>query len=154
MEDGSTPRLSERQEEIWRNWLRLNTLLPAHLNRQLQVDDGLSLPDFDVLVQLTDSPEGRLRVTELARALEWERSRLSHHVGRMQRAGLVCREECETDRRGAFVVLTKQGRAAIERAAPVHVRTVRRLFVDALSEQEIEALDATTTKLLARLGRS
>jgi DNA-binding MarR family transcriptional regulator len=108
-------------ERLWRRWLRLNALLPAALHRQLQADADLSLPDFDVLVQLTDSPEGRVRVTDLARALSWEKSRVSHHITRMERRGLVAREECRDDGRGAFVVLTPEGRAAIEKAAPGRV---------------------------------
>ena len=110
----------------------MGSRLPAALNRQLQRDSDLSLQDFDVLVQLTDVDEGRVRVSALAAALGWERSRLSHHVTRMERRGLVAREECDDDGRGAFVVLTPAGRAAIERAAPGHVRTVRSLVFDAL----------------------
>jgi DNA-binding MarR family transcriptional regulator len=138
-------------ERLWRRWLRLNALLPAALHRQLQADADLSLPDFDVLVQLTDSPEGRVRVTDLARALSWEKSRVSHHITRMERRGLVAREECRDDGRGAFVVLTPEGRAAIEQAAPAHVATVRRLVFDALTPHEAEVMAGVVEKVLARL---
>ena len=111
---------------------------------------GLSIPDYEVLVHLTDSPEGRVRVTELAGLLQWERSRVSHHIKRMERRGLVGRAECAEDGRGAFVVITPQGRAAIEQAAPGHVIAVRRLMFDALSEEEKAALAAVIDKLLAR----
>ena len=110
----------------------------------------MSMPDFEVLVHLTDSPEGRVRVTELARLLQWERSRVSHHVTRMERRGLVERTECAEDGRGAFVAITSAGRAAIEQAAPGHVRAVRRLMFDALNEEERAALAAVIDKLLAR----
>jgi len=106
-----------------------------------------------VLVQLSEHADARLRVVGLAEALQWERSRLSHHVTRMAGRGLVEREECADDGRGAFVVLTDAGRAAIERAAPGHVRTVRRLVFDALSEQEVDALAGITAKVLAALDR-
>src|SRR3954454_9231455 len=96
--------LTDTQQRVWRSWLAANALLPAALHRELQADAGLSLPDFDVLVRLTDSGEGRVRMSDLARALTWERSRLSHHVKRMERRGLVRREECPDDGRGAFVV--------------------------------------------------
>ncbi len=143
--------LTAEQEQVWRRWLRLNVMLPAALHRELQADAGLSLPDFDVLVHLTDSPAGRVRVSDLAHALQWEKSRVSHHVTRMQGRGLVCREECPDDARGAFVVVTPAGRAAIERAAPGHVRAVRDLIFDQLTDAELEGLDAITRKVLARL---
>jgi len=148
-----SPWLTDAQQRTWRRWLAVNDQLPAALHRELQADSDLSLQDFDVLVKLTDDGEGRVRVSELASALRWERSRLSHHVKRMEGRGLVRREECADDGRGAFVVLTGAGRAAIERAAPAHVRTVRRLVFDVLSDQELAALDAITGKVLTQLER-
>jgi DNA-binding MarR family transcriptional regulator len=146
-----SPWLPAEAQQLWRRWLRLNALLPGALHRELQADAGLSLPDFDVLVQLTDSPEGRVRVSDLARGLLWERSRVSHHITRMERRGLVRREECRDDGRGAWVVLTEQGRAAIEQAAPAHVATVRRLVFDALTPQEAQVMAEVIEKVLARL---
>jgi DNA-binding MarR family transcriptional regulator len=143
--------LTDKQQHVWRGWLAANALLPAALHRELQADAGLSLPDFDVLVHLTDSPEGRVRVTDLARALSWEKSRASHHLTRMERRGLVAREECRDDGRGAFVVLTPEGRTAIEQAAPAHVATVRRLVFDALTPHEAEVMAGVVEKVLARL---
>ncbi|MEO5654048.1 MAG: MarR family transcriptional regulator [Marmoricola sp.] len=143
--------LSDTQQQVWRRWLATNALLPGALHRELQADAGLSLPDFHVLVQLTESPEARVRVTDLARTLTWERSRLSHHVTRMEKRGLVNREECPDDGRGAFVTLTAEGRATIERAAPAHALTVRSLVFDQLSEQEIDILGSALDKVLARL---
>ena len=146
-----SPWLSSTEQRTWRRWLRLNALLPAVLHRELQSDAGLSLPDFEVLVQLTDNPEGRVRVTELARGLHWERSRASHHLTRMERRGLIRREECADDGRGAWVTLTAEGRTAIEAAAPAHVETVRRLVFEALTSEEVEQLAAVIDKVLARL---
>jgi DNA-binding MarR family transcriptional regulator len=143
--------LPAESQRLWRRWLRVNALLPVTLHRELQADADLSLPDFDVLVQLTDSPQGRVRVSDLARGLQWERSRVSHHVTRMERRGLVTREECRDDGRGAFVVLTREGRDAIERAAPAHVATVRRLVLDALTTHEAEVMAGVFDKVLARL---
>jgi DNA-binding MarR family transcriptional regulator len=149
-----TPWLSEREERVWRGWLRLNAELSATLQRELQDDAGLSLQDYDVLVHLTDSPDGRIRVTDLARMLFWERSRVSHHVTRMQRRGLVDRVECPEDGRGAFIAVTPAGRTAIEQAAPGHVRGVRRLLFDGLTADEIDGLGAAVDKLLTRIDRS
>jgi DNA-binding MarR family transcriptional regulator len=146
-----TPWLSASQQRLWRGWLRLNAELNSTLQRELQDDSGLSMPDFEVLVHLTDTPEGRIRVNDLARLLFWERSRLSHHVTRMQKRGLVERTECPDDGRGAFIAVTAQGRAAIEQAAPGHVRTVRRLMFDALDDDDVERLTTTVDALLARM---
>jgi DNA-binding MarR family transcriptional regulator len=142
--------LTAQEEHLWRGWLKLNTELASTLQRELQEDSGLSMPDFEVLVHLTDNPQGRVRVTDLAELLHWERSRVSHHVKRMERRGLVERAECSEDGRGAFVVITPQGRTAIEEAAPGHVVAVRRLMFDALSEDEKAALAAVIDKLLDR----
>lgn len=148
-----TPWFSAEEQRLWRGWLSLNAALPAALHRDLQADAGLSLPDFDVLVRLTEADDGRIRVSELARSLSWERSRLSHHVARMQRRGLVDREDCVDDGRGAFVVLTDAGRRAIEAAAPHHVRTVRRLVFDALEEGDVAVLTDLVERVLARVSQ-
>jgi DNA-binding MarR family transcriptional regulator len=142
--------LSQREEHLWRGWLRLNAELSATLQRELQDDAGLSMPDYDVLVNLTDAAEGRLRVSDLAGLLRWERSRVSHHVKRMEGRGLVQRTECLEDGRGAFIAITSAGRAAIERAAPGHVRAVRRLVFDALDDAEVAQLAALIDGLLFR----
>ena len=130
----------------------MNAQLPVELHRQLQASSGLSLQDFDVLVRLTDTAQGRVRVTDLANALHWERSRLSHHIKRMEDRGLIEREECPDDRRGAFVVLTGTGRTAIQAAAPQHVRTVRELVFDSLTDHDLKALARFTDKVLSRLN--
>ena len=150
----ATPWLTPDEQRLWRAWLAAGSAVSAALHRDLQADAGLSLPDFDVLVRLTESEDGRVRVSDLARALAWERSRLSHHVTRMERRGLVERDDCVDDGRGAFVVVTPAGRSAIEGAAPHHVRTVRRLFVDVLTPEEVAALTPALERVLGRLGDS
>jgi len=150
--------LTAEEQRVWRRWMTLNAQLSATLQRELQDDAGLSTQDYEVLVHLTDNPEGRVRVTDLARLMQWERSRVSHHVTRMERRRLVQRVECAEDGRGAFVVITPQGRAAIEQAAPGHVNTVRRLVFDALTTEEVDAFATIIEKALAQLdnqhGRS
>ncbi len=143
--------LSADEQRLWRGWLRLNAQLGATLQRELQDDAGLSNPDFEVLVNLTDTEEGRLRVSDLAQRMLWERSRVSHHVTRMERRGMVERVECPSDRRGAFVVITPEGRAAIEGAAPGHVDAVRRLVFDGLRDDDVATMSALVDKLLARV---
>ena len=141
--------LTPAEEQLWRRWLALNRLVPAVLHHDLQTDSGLSLADFEVLVQLTDTELGQLRVSDLAQALQWERSRVSHQVTRMERRGLVERVNCTHDARVAYVVITDQGREAIEKAAPSHLRTVRRLVFDVLTPSELAGFEVAVDKLLA-----
>jgi DNA-binding MarR family transcriptional regulator len=143
--------LTEPEQRAWRGLLQMTTRLEAQLNRELQETSGLSLADYDVLVPLSEAPQGRLRVFQLAADLGWERSRLSHHLTRMQRRGLVTREDCDADRRGAFVVLTPAGRSAIDQAAPAHVETVRRLVFRGLSGEQVRSLQAFTESVQRRL---
>jgi DNA-binding MarR family transcriptional regulator len=144
--------LTEEEQRAWRGLLRMTAQLNARANRQLQEEYGISLPDYEVLVALSEAPEGRLRVFEVADALAWEQSRVSHQLARMQRRGLIAREDCATDARGAFAVLTAAGRAAIERAAPAHVELVRQLVFDELSRGQVSALTEITTRVLDRLA--
>ena len=144
--------LTEEEQRAWRGLLRMTSQLNARMNRQLMQDYGVSLADYDVLVVLSEAPQGRLRVFEVADALAWEQSRVSHQLARMQRRGLVAREGCASDARGAFAVLTEAGRAAIERAAPAHVETVRQLVFDGLTHDQLIALTEITTGVLDRLA--
>ena len=146
--------LTEKEQRAWRGLLQMTSQLNARMNRQLQDDYGISLADYDMLVVLSEAPAGRLRVFEIADTLAWEQSRVSHQLARMQRRGLVAREECATDARGAFAVLTEAGRAAIERAAPAHVETVRQLLFDGLSRDQLAALTAITSDVLERLQQT
>ena len=132
--------LSAAEERAWRTLQLMQMRLDGALARQLASDSGLSYPDYLVLVALTDRPDGTMRLFELAGVLGWEKSRLSHHVARMDGRGLVKKERCDTDRRGAYVVVTERGRREIEAAAPGHVAAVRRLFVDRLTPAQLEAV--------------
>src|SRR5688572_17556184 len=144
--------LADDEQRAWRGLVQMTSRLDARLNRELQQSSGLSLADYDVLVLLTEAPDGRLRMFELVEDLQWEQSRLSHHVARMQRRGLVAREECTTDKRGAFVVVTAAGRDAIEKAAPGHVDTVRWLVFDGLSGEQVAMLETFVGRVLSRLA--
>jgi DNA-binding MarR family transcriptional regulator len=144
--------LSEDEQRAWRTYLRMGSLLPAALNRQLQHDSGLTLPEYEVLVQLSEAPERRLRPFQICDALNWEQSRLSHQLTRMQHRGLVTREECEADGRGAFVVLTVAGADAIKAAAPQHVATVRRLIFDRLDAGQRAAFEQACSTIIDALG--
>jgi DNA-binding MarR family transcriptional regulator len=137
---GETHWLDEREQRAWRALKFMMMRLDAQLARDLAAISDLSGPDYGVLVALTDRPDGRMRLFELARHLGWERSRVSHQVTRMSRRGLVTKEKNCPDRRGAFVVVTPKGRAEIEAAAPGHVDSVRRHFIDRLTPQQLDDL--------------
>lgn len=145
------PWLDAREQQAWRAFLDVRRELMAELNRQLTRDAGLSGADYELLVPLSEAPEGRLRPRDLCRQVLWDRSRLSHQLRRMQERGLVVREECGTDGRGTFIVLTDHGLRAIESAAPDHVRCVRRFFFDALQPGEVELLSSICARVLARV---
>ncbi|MEO9325184.1 MarR family transcriptional regulator [Nocardioides sp. C4-1] len=146
------PWLSPEQQQAWRHWIALSTALPAVLNRQLQEDSGLSLSDYDVLVALSETTDGRLRVSDLAAAVGWERSRLSHHVRRMAGRGLVEREECADDGRGAWITMTSRGTTAIREAAPAHARLVGQLVFDDLDDDELAVLETVLAGVRERAG--
>ncbi|MFC9914149.1 MarR family winged helix-turn-helix transcriptional regulator [Streptomyces sp. NPDC059862] len=143
--------LTSEEQHAWRSFVRLHEKLVGRLSRLLQTESNLSAADFGVLVNLTDVPEGRQRYQDLARALEWEKSRMSHHIARMAGRGLVVREECPEDGRGAFVVITPAGRAAIEAAAPLHVEAVRSLFLDHVTPAELRTLAQISERVVAKL---
>jgi len=144
--------LTEEEQRAWRGLLQMTSQLNARMNRQLQEEYGVSLADYEVLVVLSEAPGGRRRVFEIADALAWEQSRVSHQLARMKNRGLIAREDCASDARGAFAVITAAGRAAIERAAPAHVDTVRRLVFDDLPPDQLAALTKLTGRVLDRLN--
>jgi DNA-binding MarR family transcriptional regulator len=144
--------LSDEQQRVWRGYLAMVNRLTAAMNRQLQHDCGISLSDYDVLVQLSE--RGPLRMYELADALAWEQSRLSHQLRRMRDRGLVLRHGSDDDRRGATVELTSAGRDALRAAAPGHVELVRSVVFDGMSAAQLRALLLLTETVLARLATS
>jgi DNA-binding MarR family transcriptional regulator len=149
---GEVHWLSEREQRAWRALQFMSMRLNAVLSREVATTSELSGQDYGVLVALTDRPDGRMRLFQLAREIGWESSRISHHTSRMARRGLVTKEkDCPNDRRGAFVVITERGRAAIEAAAPGHVEAVRRLFIDRLTPGQLDAVGEAAEIVLAAL---
>jgi DNA-binding MarR family transcriptional regulator len=144
--------LDDRQQHVWQAYLHLNRHLYAFLEQELG-GDGLSGPDYTVLHPLSEAPGGLLRARELGAEIGWDRSRLSHHLTRMEKRGLVAREECAEDGRGLMVRMTGAGRRAIEKAAPMHVENVRRSFFDLLSNDELDTLAAVFDRVLENLTR-
>jgi DNA-binding MarR family transcriptional regulator len=151
---GDVQWLDQRELRAWQRLQQMHLRLDGELARQLAAESGLSYSDYVVLVALTEQPDGRLRLFELARILGWEKSRLSHHISRMEGRGLIAKEQCDRDRRGAYVVVTKRGRKEIEAAAPGHVAAVRRLFIDRLTPEELDVIAAAAERVLAGLDEN
>ena len=139
--------LDHQEAALWRTFLALERRLHLEIQRDLRASSGLTEPEFEVLVHLSEA-DGPLRMTALADALAWERSRVSHQVTRMATRGLVRRTSCPEDGRGAFVSATDEGVREIEKAAPDHVATVRRVFLDRLDDDDKREL----ARLLALVG--
>ena len=144
--------LDEREQRAWRALMVMQDGLSEFLDRRLRTRCGLSQADYEVLAHLSEAPEGRLRPFELGRLLRWEKSRLSQHLGRMEKRELVTREPCATDQRGAVVALTDRGRVLIDAAAPQHVGDVREVLMDHLSPDEMETLATIGDTVRARLA--
>ncbi|MHB1548690.1 MAG: MarR family winged helix-turn-helix transcriptional regulator [Acidimicrobiales bacterium] len=148
---GEVRWLDEHEQRAWRALQSMQLRLTGRLAADVAATSDLSYADYLVLVALADRPGDRARLFQLAGILGWEKSRLSHQVTRMTGRGLVRKERCDGDRRGAFVVATETGRKAIEAAAPHHVAMVRRLFIDPLTPGELDAITSAAEKVLAVL---
>ncbi|MFI7081146.1 MarR family winged helix-turn-helix transcriptional regulator [Micromonospora sp. NPDC049903] len=143
----ATPWLNADEEQTWRAFRRLLVALPARLDRDLVRDSGLSPADYEVLSTLSEKPNRRWALKDLAAKMEWSRSRLSHHATRMQARGLVAREPDPQDARGCLLRLTDDGFGVLERAAPHHVVSVRARFLDHLDADELALLRALSTRI-------
>ncbi|MFF7214257.1 MarR family winged helix-turn-helix transcriptional regulator [Streptomyces sp. NPDC008238] len=131
--------LTADEQRTWRIHLEVSKLLTHQLERDLQ-PYGLTYNDYEILVNLSESPERRMRMSDLARATLQSKSRLSHQISRMETAGLVRRENCESDRRGLYAVLTEDGWETMRKVAPHHVGAVREHFIDLLPAEDLAAL--------------
>jgi DNA-binding MarR family transcriptional regulator len=133
----------------WRLLLEAHATVTELLEHELVAERGLPLSRYDVLLNLAEAPDSRLRMQELSASVLLSKSGLSRLVDRMVEAGLVRRERCEDDRRGWFAVLTDQGRSALRRAAPVHLRGIEEHFTRHLDPEEVEAMTAALTRVVA-----
>ncbi|GAB3152775.1 MarR family transcriptional regulator [Micromonospora sonneratiae] len=142
-----TAWLSEDEEHAWRAFRRLLIALPARFSRDLARDSGLSPADYEVLSTLSEKPNRRWALKDLAAKMEWSRSRLSHHAARMQARGLVDKEPDPQDARGCILHLTDDGFRVLDEAAPHHVVSVRARFLDHLSPDELAVLAKISTRI-------
>ena len=138
--------LTEQEQAMWRGFMQMCRALDLTIEAQL-AEHGLSTADYALLVPLSETPGGVLRPRDLGHVTGWDRSRLAHQLRRMEQRGLVRSFDCPTDARGTMVELTPTGRQSIEAAAPGHVETVRRHFIDVLTPAEIDTLTAIATRV-------
>lgn len=132
--------LNDREQRVWRAHLAVNRLLTHRLTRDLQVH-GLTVGDYEILVNLSETSGRRMRMTELADQTLLSKSRLSHQVTRLEKSDLVRRENCDSDGRGMHAVLTEHGFTTLRAVAPYHVRSVRENFIDRLTPEQLQQLE-------------
>ena len=140
--------LSARELSVWRTFLRAHAIITSQLEHDLAAQHMLPLPSYDVLLQLAESPQRRLRMTDLAERVLLSRSGLTRLVDRLSAEGLVARESCPSDARGTFTVLTEAGLARLREAAPTHLRGIEEHMTSRLSPAELDTLGRLLRKLL------
>ncbi|WJZ02337.1 MarR family winged helix-turn-helix transcriptional regulator [Corynebacterium freiburgense] len=140
--------LNDQEQELWRLLLAAVRYVDRGMDMTLQDGHGISVPEFAVLVHLSESNEKETRLRDLCASLNWDRSRTSHQITRMERRGLVVKQKCSDDGRGVIVELTAEGRRRLESAAPEHVERVRELFFDKITDEEMQALRPVLERIL------
>lgn len=146
-----TPWLTTDQQKIWRSFLGATTVLTDRLDRDLRTNHGLSMPEYEILVRLSEAPDRSIRMAELADAVSHSRSRVTHTISRLEREGYVFRGQCSDDGRGVSAVMTDEGFAALERAAHTHVRGVHDYLIANASPEDFEALGRVMAAVQATL---
>src|SRR3712207_6379308 len=139
--------LSDTQQEFWRTFIESSWALHTRLEDELRAATGLSMSDYHVLVVLSEAPEHRLRMGELAGRLVFSPSRVTYQISVMVKRGLVRKQPCPEDGRGQEAVLTDAGLAALTEAAPLHLKTVRESFIDRLDDDELAVIGRVFTKI-------
>jgi DNA-binding MarR family transcriptional regulator len=144
--------LNASEMRAWLGYRRMRALLDLQITRDLASDSNLSDADYDVLSNLSETPQRRLRLNQLADHMLWSNSRLSHQLTRMEERGLVKREHTDSDGRGAIIALTPNGWRVIKEAAPLHVQSVRRNLIDLLSKEDARVLADIAERVVAHLA--
>lgn len=143
--------LSPHQQVSWRAYLLGTTLLMERLDRDLREKHGLSLPEYEILVRLSESPGRELRMAELADSVKNSRSRITHTVRRLEDAGYVVRRACESDGRGVNAAMTSAGFAKLAAAAPDHVESVLQGLIDVVADEDLSVIGKAFGEVAERL---
>jgi DNA-binding MarR family transcriptional regulator len=146
--------LDDLQQRDWRAYVEGSVRLADLLDRDLKSKHGLTMAEYEILVRLSEAPERRLRMAELADVASQSRSRLSHTVSRLECKGLVARNNCGADKRGVFAELTEDGFAFLTKAASDHVAAVREFFVDVVDPADLNAIGRAFTAISARVAQA
>ena len=144
--------LNEQEQRMWRGFQGMWRNLDRTVERDLMDRAALSAADFSILVPLSEAPEHRLRARDLGHLLDWDRSRLSHQIRRMEQRELLTRSSCPTDARGTFIALTNHGWETLQQAAPGHVQAVRANFFDVLTDADVVALEDISRRVNDRIA--
>ncbi|MHC3471114.1 MarR family winged helix-turn-helix transcriptional regulator [Streptomyces sp. 7R007] len=147
----TTRWLTQKEQRAWRAYIAATHLLEDAIDRQLQQDAGMPHLYYSILANLSETPERRLRMTDLAEKTKITRSRLTYAVTRLEKDGLIRRENCKWDKRGSIAALTDEGMAVLERTAPGHVEIVRAALFDRLSAEQVEQLEEISSVILKAL---
>jgi DNA-binding MarR family transcriptional regulator len=143
---------TREQLRVWRSYIETAEVLRTRLAGRLQEESSLSSGDYQVLLALSEADHRTLRSSVLASQIGWERSRLSHHLGRMEKRGLIRRAPCGDDVHGIHVIMTEPGAEAFRASAAPHLRAIRELFLDALSAEQLSHVEELTVELRRHLG--
>lgn len=146
-----TKWLTQEEQQSWRAWISASRLLNQKLSEVLEEKHGLTLSDYEILAWLSEAPEQRLRMSELAKYSLVSKSRLTHQIARLEAEGLVTRKSCKNDGRGLYASLTKRGFNLLVKAAPDHVQSVRDNLVDVLGQEAFSALGDSCVQLSSHL---
>lgn len=148
----ATRWLDEAEQHVWRRYLQATQLLQDRLGRDLlAAEGGFAMPEYELLVRLSEHPQWSARMSQLAQGLVHSRSRLTHTAARLEERGLITREACPDDGRGVLAVMTEAGHAALAAAAPAHVASVREHLFDQLDDEDVAALGRVADKIVAHL---
>lgn len=143
--------ITQDERELWKAFYVMRRQLELTLERRLQADAGISSPDYEILISLSEAPDNRLRAGQVGDIIGWEKSRVSHQISRMEQRGLVRREECDDDARGVWIVLTDDGRRAVVAASPDRSHAVREYFFDVLSDEEKSVLMKISKRVIEKI---
>lgn len=147
-----TPWLDTDQQRIWRAFLGGTTVLMDRLDRDMRTQHGLSMPEYEILVRLSESPDRSIRMAELADAVSHSRSRVTHTIARLEREGIVRRGQSSDDGRGVSAILTDHGFGVLEAAAHTHVRGVHDYLIANADADDLQALGGIMERVLQTLN--
>ncbi len=147
-----SPALTDAERETWQSFYTMRRRLDRALDLQLQRDSGLSASEYEILLAIYDAPRRSLRITAIAEAIGWEKSRVSHLVTRMEKRELLDRTECDVDARGSWIGLTVSGRRAVLGAIRGHSAAIRRYFLDVLEPMDAASLESLSARVVGAIG--